>query len=134
MRDTSMNDACRDCRRTLLLYRDSSIGHPVNMNGCFDHALVCGKCYVWAGRNGFEDMLKKYATEKMQHMTCPVCSSEMKLNFAFSVAKCLQCDLELCWADPLRMAMSIMNMAEIMRRRAGKKGVADYMLSGLPPL
>lgn len=118
-----------------MLYRDSSVGHPLNMNGSFDHALTCNNCYRWAGRNDFQEVLRKYATDRMQHMTCPVCNSEMKVNLGFSASKCLQCGLVLCWSDPLMMASSIMNMAELMQRRAGKKSsVGDYMLEGLTKL
>lgn len=65
-----ISDACRDCRKTLLLYRDNT-SHPLNMNGCFDHAITCHQCYNWATRNGFHELIKKYGDDKLKQLQCP---------------------------------------------------------------
>jgi uncharacterized CHY-type Zn-finger protein len=114
-----VSDQCRDARKTLLLYRDKLTAHPLNMNGSFDHALNCFHCYNWAAKHGFRDILKKYADNKMMTLRCPVCSQPMKVNLDFQVAKCFQCQYQLCWGDPVRMAMSIANLAEILARKRG---------------
>lgn len=135
-----LSDACRDCRKTLLLYRNKLSGNPLNMNNCFDHALACSNCCNWATRNGFHELLKKYADDKMKQMHCPVCYKPMKVSFDFQVAKCLQCGFELCWQDPMRMAMSILNLTRILAKRRGvelrekETSVADVIFSGLDEL
>jgi len=121
-----------------MLYRNESAGHPVNMNGSFDHAVACHNCYNWATRNGFQPMLKKYADEKMKSMHCPVCFDVMKTNMEFQLAKCNRCGFEFCWQDPMKMAMSILNLTRLLAKKRGiemrEPTLADALLDGLDRL
>lgn len=114
-----VSDQCREARKNLLLYNNPMRSLPVNVMGCFDHALNCIHCYKWAKKNGLQDKLKKYADNKMMNLKCPVCGNPMKVNLGFKIAKCFQCDYELCWDDPFKMAMSIVRLGEVLARKRG---------------
>jgi len=115
-----VGENCRKARHTLLEYRLQN-GLPLNIDGCFDHALACYHCHVWAGKNGFIPMLKKYTEDKLKEFSCPACGEPMKVNLSFQAAKCLQCGFGICWTNALTITAGIVNLAEILAKRRGLK-------------
>jgi len=70
--------------------------------------------------------------KQCKEFECPVCGYAMKVNLDFQVAKCFQCGYTLCWSDPVRLAYSLMRLAEeigVRHHRWKRKNLPSRILS-----